>query len=332
MYEKIDMYICDCGNEYTERQEIRDHIRECNSISIFENFCDDCAISSMVLLPIKNKKVCPKCAINYHEKYTKLFYNALLLNHMGPKYENILVRKISTLFPLINVADFSELGIDVVLVTFTPQISPISHMVSKNGELILILCNIKELKEREDTAFETVIIHEIMHTYVTNILKLGVTENFQMPRTFVENFVCSAIEDIQVTKISISNNIRPYLLDEIRRDYNYFKNLKAPSTSTFAAMTEQQKFAGMLSLNYSYASELFFSELINTSHTKKHIKRNIRLIKPHIDVFQSHDVVDVILELYRENISISEQEKYNMYNELLIECDNWIDNNSLNLY
>jgi len=318
--------------KFKDRANIREHIRKCNQLEIHGPECSDCLKKTFVLLSYGDIKVCPTCAINYDEKITKLFYGAILLNHMGDKYENILRRKISNLMEYVNVKLLPEIGIDIILITFTDSISPITHMVSKDGELIFVLCRVKEIKEREDFVFENVIYHEVMHAYLSDYLKIGITDNFKTPSSYVEGTVGFAVEDTHLTKYCINNEIKPYLKDEIKRDYGYYNKMRVPSESQIEKLSNEQKFAGMLSVTYSYASELFFFDLNISSHLQKQVKRNLKLIKPHVNKFESFNIIDTISNLYKDKIAETEYEKRTIYNKLLISCDEWLDNNNISIY
>lgn len=326
------MFVCDCGNSYDNRSDIREHIRKCNSIVDVMPKCDDCLTSAFIFLQYGEKKICPTCALNYDEDNAKPFFGTILLNHLDIKHENILKNKVENLCKFFNINSLTEVGIDIILITFTPSLSAMSHMMSNKGELIFALTTVKGLGRNENLIFEYVIYHEMMHAIVTYNKELGITTKFLKPRTFVETFVGSTLEDIQVTKYSILNGFMPYMKDEIRRDFEYYKNLEVPKLSQINNLSDRDAFAGMLSLSYSYASELYFTELNISSHTNKQIKKNLKIIKRHVDNFDCDEIVERIKDLYRDNLARNDEDRISMYNRLLNDCDKWLDKYDKTIY
>lgn len=324
----MQIFACVCGSEFKTREEIRKHVKTCSKSSA-ESICSVCTETSRVLLPYGTRMVCPLCAVSF-EKPTFAF-GTPMINHMGKKYDNIFRNKVGVLLKRLKINKLSELGIDVVLITFSQGFNFFDHSYSPRGELIFIFAKTDQLRDKEDKIFQYVINHEVFHGYLWS-MKIGVTHLLKGPFTFIEQAAGSFAEDIQLMKIAVNKEVKPLIKDETRRDYVYYKNLPAPSNTQWKMLPEGLKFTSMISVTLAYATELWFKEVLKDSHSKKQVKKNIRLIRPHYSLHGNDNLKNVIEELYRGNIARTKKEKKTMFERVLACFDEWVNNKGFNLY
>ncbi len=240
--------------------------------------CSACAEPSDILLPYGENLVCPTCSTLYEEPTIVL--GSPLINHMGRRYEETFRRKVGNLLDNLGVEKLQDIGIVVVLITFS-QNSPQLNMYSPKGELIFVFSENKQLREREEKVFEHVIIHETLHAYVSSKLKLGISQDLVGSFTFIEGSVGSLAEDIQLDKIAVNSNLKPYIRDEIRRNEILYKGLPVLSSFQWNSLPGTMKFNSMASVIRSYAQLLWLKKIVQVSHTKKQVKKNLRLVQSH---------------------------------------------------
>jgi len=137
--------------------------------------------------------VCPLCAISF-EKPT-LVFGTPMINHMGKKYDYIFRKKVGLMLKHLKINKLSELGINVVLITFSQGFDFFNHSHSPRGELVFVFAKTEQLRDKEDKVFQYVINHEVFHGYLWS-MKIGVTYLLEGPFTFIERFAGSFSEDI----------------------------------------------------------------------------------------------------------------------------------------
>jgi len=187
-------FACACGTEFRTRDEIRKHVKTCSNGSARTNHvCSFCTETSRVLLPYDTKMVCPLCAISF-EKPT-LVFGTPMINHMGKKYDYIFRKKVGLMLKHLKINKLSELGINVVLITFSQGFDFFNHSHSPRGELVFVFAKTEQLRDKEDKVFQYVINHEVFHGYLWS-MKIGVTYLLEGPFTFIERFAGSFSEDI----------------------------------------------------------------------------------------------------------------------------------------
>lgn len=326
----VELFTCTCGLAFKTRGEIRKHIKMCSQVQAAGLTCTRCLDSSYILLPYGESTVCPMCAI-FYEKPTIVF-DSPLINHMGKKYEEIFRRKAGNLLKHLNIGKLSDMGIVVTLITFSKGIRPFDHYHDPKGELIFIFSKIKQLEEKQKRIFEHVITHETFHAYVSHKLQLGITDNLLKPLSFIESFAGSLAEDIQLDKIAVRRNVKPLIRDEIRRDNLYYKNLSVLSAPQWNTLSDGVKFTSMTSVTYAYATELWFYKTLKVPHTRKQVRKNVRLIRSHYNKWGYPNLAKQIQEIYEEKIAVTKREKQTMYKKILMCCDKWIESQGLNLY
>jgi hypothetical protein len=98
----------------------------------------------------------------------------MLINHMDRAYEEIFLAKIERLLPILGVESLADLGIKVVLMTFSQGMDQFKHSGIQEGELLFMFAKIDQLRNKERTVFERV-INQAFHFFVKNNLKLSVS-------------------------------------------------------------------------------------------------------------------------------------------------------------
>jgi len=328
----VELFTCPCGLSFKTREEIRKHTKKCTHTETSSFFtCSVCSDSTRILLPYGEVSVCPSCAVSF-EKPT-IAFGSLMINHMARKYDMIFRQKVGTLLKCINVKKLSDMGIVVILITFSQEgFVPFAYSHNPKGELIFIFSKKEHIQEREEKSFEYVINHEVFHAYVYKKLKLGITDVLKKPLTFLEYFAGTLAEDVQLIKIAVSKNVKPLLLDETRRTNVYFKKLPTMSTSQWNMLPDEMKFNSMASLTLTYTTELWFNEILRASHAKKRVRKNIRLVQPHYAKLGYPNLTKLIQELYTEKIAETKREKQTMCQKILMCCDKWVEDKGFDLY
>lgn len=323
------IFACACGAEFKTREEIRKHVKACGHVSARTHICSVCTEQSRVLLPYDTEMICPLCAISF-EKPT-LVLGAPMINHMGKKYDNIFRRKVGVLLKHLKVNRLSELDIDVVLITFSEGFDFFDHSYSPRGELVFVFAKTERIRDREDKVFQYVINHEVFHGYLRS-KKIGVTHILEGPFTFIEQFAGSFSEDIQLLKIAVDREVKPLIKDEIRRDYVYYRNSPVPPETYWKTLPEEIRFTAEISTTLAYATELWFKEVVKSSHSKKLANKNIKLIHPHYSMHGNDKLKNLIEELYVERPARTIKEKQVMFERVLTHFDELADDNGFSVY
>ena len=322
------MFACRCGKSFVTRDDIRRHIKKCDQIPTAGYTCSGCLERTEILLPYGEKMVCPSCAILYEKP--KIIFGVPLVNHMGEEYESIFRNKAKTLLRSLNAEKLSDLGITLALITYTQSYALLTYRHSPKGELIYLFNRIPQLAKREKETFTNAVTHEIFHGYVSK-MKLGVSDVLEGPFSFMEEMIASLAEDIQLTKLAVNLGVKLLIKDEIKRDHAYYTAMPVPSSDKWEGVSDEMKFGSMTSLTFVYATELWFSEIMD-SHSRKKVRKTLRLVQRHFDQYGYLDLGELIGGLYRGEMSETESDKTAMYKKLLNCCDRWVNGRGLNLY
>ncbi|TET20077.1 hypothetical protein E3J74_04515 [Candidatus Bathyarchaeota archaeon] len=225
----------------------------------------------------------------------------------------------------------SDMGVAVIVITYSSGVIPYAHMHSPRGELIFLFSDSKQILEKEEKTFEYVVTHEVFHAYVHH-KKLGISEVLTGPFSFLENFTAKLAEDVQLAKIAVSNTVKPLIRDETRRTYTYYKNIPVLTTAQWKTLSDGQKFNCMNSVTLIYSMELWLSQVSKDSHTRKQARKNVRLVQPHYDTWGYPELAKLLQELYEAKTAEKNQERQKMHEKILICCDKWVENQGLDLY
>lgn len=321
-------FTCTCGLSFKTRGEIRRHMKGCNQVKTAGFICSVCSNSSSIILPYGGSRVCPSCAILYEKP--SIAFGSPLINHMPRKYERVFRRKVGALLKHLNMKKLSDMGVVVIVITFSSGFVPFAYMHGPKGELIFLFRDSKQVSEREEKTFEYVINHEVFHAYVHH-KKLGIIETLMGPFSFLESFTARLAEDIQLAKIAVSSNVKPLIRDESRRTHVYYKNIPVLTTSQWKTLSDGQKFNSVLSVTLTYSTELWFNQILKDSHARKQAKKNVRLVRPHYETWGYPKLAELIQELYEEKIAEKKHERQKMHKKILICCDEWVESQGLDL-
>ena len=319
-----------CGLQFETREEARKHVKKCDQIADRGQDCSVCSTSSEILLPYDNHLLCPKCAIGFFE--STMVFGSPLINHMGIEYEDIFREKMKVLLPLLGVEKFPELGIDVVVITFSQGQDTFRHSYSPRGEFVFMFAQTTQVREKEKTIFERVINHEVFHAYIAHKLKLGISDKLKGPFTFMELAAAQLAEDIQLEKIAVENNVWPLIADEIDRTTTYYENTSPIPMNRWNALPDHTKFQGIISVTWTYAVESWFAQVLRESEARRQSKSNMKLVHPHYSMHGYAKLKDLILELFNERIKKTEKESKTMFKRLLSVYDEYTDAHNLILY
>jgi hypothetical protein len=249
---------------------------------------------------------------------------------MDQSYFEILQRKIHILRKDIGFSNLNELGIDRIIISYVAPGSQPTNMFSGEGELLFLLSQNNRIYD-EKVSFENVIIHEVMHGYVSNCLTLNMDEKKER-KSYVEMMIFLLAEDIQLTKFCNLNNIKSYMEDEVRRDNSFYKKLLIPSKQLFKRFPPETYFSTATSAAYSLAKEKYLLDSKSDSHTKKIIKKNISIIKRHAGKIKAADLSDSLHHYFDKDLARTAPEKENFLSGLLDDCDKWIIKKNLNIF
>lgn len=203
----VRTYPCGCGSEFENRNSLWNHVKTCRDIADSRQTCLICSEPEEVFLSTENiDRICPSCALDHFK--SKIILGVPVINHMGLEYENAFREKAGSLLKYLSIGTLKELGITMVLITFSADGST-AYCISPKGEVVFVLNNTEDLREMNYESFESVISHEIFHAYITNNLKLGIGSKLHHPFTFVGGHAAQVAEDIELIKIAIERNVEP---------------------------------------------------------------------------------------------------------------------------
>ncbi len=331
----MKQFTCACGSMFESREEIRKHGKVCSQAQKFISVCSGCLEPSQVLFSYEESELCPLCAIVYEEPTVVL--GTLLVNHMGEDYKEIFLEKAGALLEYLDVNKLSDIGIVAVWITFTKEYTELTYHSTPKGELIFLfnkesISNEKIQKIHKET-FKHVITHEIFHRYVSEMLELGISSNLKGSFSFLESFSGSLLGDAQLIKIAVSRNIKPLIIDEIKRVNAYYKDIPMVMTnSLWRVLPATAKFNCMMSLTYAYAEASWLSKILKDKDVARQAEENIRLIQPHYVRYGYIKLAKIIREILEEKIAETDQEKEILHRKILLCCDEWADSQNLNLY
>jgi hypothetical protein len=251
---------------------------------------------------------------------------------MGIEYEDVFRKKVEAFLPQLKVEKLSDLGIDVVLMTFSQGFDPFRHSISPRGELVFIFAKTDQIREREKKVFESVINHEVFHAYVTHKLKLAISNRLKGPFSFLEGSAAMLAEDIQLDKIAVRDKVWPLVNDEIIRDFVYYEKTTPPTTDSWNALPDSAKLLAMISVTWAYAVNLWFAQVLSEPGARKQLNENLRLIHPHYTKHGYAYLKDLILRLFNEKVAETEKESENMVQRLLSVFNKYSDAHGLMLY
>jgi len=261
-----------------------------------------------------------------------MVFGSPLINHMGIEYEDIFREKMKVLLPQLRVEKLPELGIDVVVITFSQGQDAFRHSHNPRGELVFMFAQTTQIREKEKTIFKGVINHEVFHAYITHKLKLAISDKLKGPFTFMELAAAQLAEDIQLEKIAIEGNMWPLIADEIDRTTTYYENTLPIPMNRWNALPDHAKFQAMISVTWSYAVESWFAQVLRESEAKTQAQRNVKLVYPHYSMHGYAKLKDLILELFEERTTKTEEESKTMFKRLLDVYDEYADAHNLIVY
>lgn len=328
--KSVDIYQCDCGLEFQNRNDLWNHLKTCKSITDARQTCSICSEPEEIFLSTKEiERICPTCALGYFE--SKEILGVPLINHMGIEYENALRDKAGSLLKYLHVGALTELGITVVLITFSADGST-AYCVSPKGEVVFLLDNTKELRKMNYESFESVVGHEIFHAYITNKLKLGVVRKLHHGFTAVGRSAAQVAEDIELIKIASGRNIEPLLLDELNRTRAYYKNLPKPVPMKYwISVSDHNKLLSMMSVTWSFASTQWLMQNAKDLKLQEQFSQNVELVRPHYAANGFPKLKDLMADLLDSKVVATEEEAENVFERILHLYGEFLDANNLYL-
>lgn len=323
-------YPCSCGLEFENRNELWIHMTTCQDIRDSRQTCSICSEPGEIFLSQENiERICPTCAIGYFESKKILGVN--VINHMGIEYENAFREKAGVLLKCLNVQTLTDLGITMVLITFSADNSA-AYCISPKGEVVYVLNNTEALRKTNYESFVSVISHEIFHAYVTNKLKLGIGK-LHHAFTAVGASGVQVAEDIELIKIALEKNVEPLLADEVDRTKAYYKDLQKPVPMKYwVSVPDHLKFVSMVSVTWSYAATEWLMQNVKDQKLKELFSQNLELVRPHYSVNGSQILKDLVTELLSSKAVTTGDEAEIVFQKILHVYDGYLYANNLDLY
>ena len=266
-------YACSCGSEFKNRGDLWNHLKSCKYTTDSRQTCLICSEPEEIFLSTEEiDRMCPTCALGYFD--SKKILGVPFINHLGIEYEKTFHDKAGSLLNYVGIETLIELGVTMVLVTFSSDGS-VAYCFSPKGEVVFILNDTRELKKQNFETFESVIQHELFHAYVANTLKLGITKKLQHAFTFVSSNAAQVAEDIELLKIAMDKSIEPLFRDEVDRTRAYFKNSPVKS---LASVPDSSKFLAMVGVTWNFAQTQWLMQNTQDSNMKELFSQNLELI------------------------------------------------------
>jgi hypothetical protein len=328
--KSVGIYRCDCGLEFENRNDLWNHVKICKDITDARQTCSICSEPEEVFLSTEDiERICPTCALGYFE--SKKTLGVPLINHMGIEYEKAFRDKAGSLLKHLRIGALTELGITIVLITFSADGST-AYCISSRGEVVFVLNDTKELRKMNYESFESVVSHEIFHAYITNKLKLGISSKLHHALTAVGRSAVQLAEDIELIKIASRKNIEPLLWDEVNRTRAYYKNLPKPVPMKYwASVPDHDKFLSMMSVTWSYASTQWLMQNTREPKLKEQFSQNLELVRPHYAANGFSKLKDLITDLLNTRVVATEKGAENVFERILHLYCEFLDDSNLDL-
>jgi hypothetical protein len=250
---------------------------------------------------------------------------------MGIEYENAFREKAGALLKYLNIGTLTEMGITMVLITFSAD-HHTAYCISPKGEVIFVLDNTEKLRKMNYESFESVVSHEIFHAYITNKLKLGIGK-LRHSLTAVGATAVQIAEDIELIKIAFEKNVKPLLQDEVNRARAYYRNLQKPVPMKFwVSVPDNLKFVSMVSVTWEYASTEWLMQNTKDQKMKEQFSQNLELVRPHYTANGFPKLKDLITELLNSKVVMTGDEAENVFRKILHLYDEFLEVSNLDFY
>ena len=305
-------YECSCGLEFGNRDDLWNHLGKCKDKTDSRQTCLICSEPEEIFLSTDNiDRICPTCALGYFD--SKKILGVPFINHMGIEYENAFRDNAGELLKYLGISTLGELGVTVVLVTFSADGS-VAYCFSPKGEVVFILNDTMELKKQNFETFKSVIKHELFHAYVANTLKLGITKKLHHALTFVGGNAAQVAEDIESLKIAVKKSIEPIFRDEVNRTRAYFENTPVKSLTY---VPDNLKFLATVGVSWNYAQTQWLANNVRDPNLKDLFSQNLELVRPHYEANGFPKLKDLISNLLNGKIVETDEEAEIVFQKIL---------------
>jgi hypothetical protein len=251
---------------------------------------------------------------------------------MGVEYENVFRNRVGSLLNYLNIGSLAELGITMVLITFSADGST-AYCISPKGEVIFVLNNTSQLGKMNYESFESAVSHEIFHAYISNNLKLGVSTKLHHAFTAMGRNAVQLAEDIELIKIGSERDVEPLLSDEISRTRAYYQNVGEPvPTKYWPSVPDHIKFRAIMSVTWSYASTQWLSQNVKDSRLKEESSQILELVRPHYETNGFPKLKDLITDLFSNKVVATDLEAEIVFERILRLFGEMLDAKNLDLY
>ena len=312
---------------------MRDHVNNFDHEDSGYALCSVCKEPSYVLLPHDGLSLCPFCAIGYFE--IRNLCGIPLINQMSQKYEQIIMNKIGSLLPIMDVKNLTELHIQVALITFAENGRSFQFFHDPKGSLVFLFSNFSP-NPNEENVFSTVIGHETSHAYLTHKAKLGITDKLRNRKalTFSQVMAAQLAEDIQLEKVLMSRGLLSVVKDEIDRVSIYFGDVATRPISALQWQTldENTKLSSMSSITWTYAEEFWLNETLQDPLLKTKTSDNIKLVNAHYSMHGYTELKDLTISMLKEPVCETNEEAERMFARLLKVFDDYCVKERLQVY